>query len=226
MPHIPGTKTRGELAQSLVRVMLALTAADPGGARLRVSSASTAPNSVGFGATTFPTTHAAEQDNDDEDGEDDDVGEDEDGIPAGGPLAFWFALQEALWEVDRADGRNGEYRWCLVSNNPVPILFKPPCYHHLRTHVRLPTIFPQTTERARDAGSFKIAGREEFRKPLIRAFSGWLFRASRAIMGLEGIEPPARTSMNDPMYRCLQLIAGGVSTLPEEKLPVVEGYGS
>ncbi|KAJ7725689.1 hypothetical protein B0H16DRAFT_1895026 [Mycena metata] len=96
-----GTKTRGELAQTLVRVMLALTAADPGGARLRVSSASAAPNSTGFPTTqnVGPAAHntandATNHDIEEEDEDDDGGGEDQDGIPAGGPLAFWFALQE------------------------------------------------------------------------------------------------------------------------------------
>ncbi|KAJ7726223.1 hypothetical protein B0H16DRAFT_1735764 [Mycena metata] len=99
-----GTKTRAELAQTLVRVMLALTAADPGGARLRLFSASAAPNSTGFGVSTLaPDSNAQNGSNNDDDAEEDDGGEggeDEDGIPPGGPLAFWFALQEALWEVD------------------------------------------------------------------------------------------------------------------------------
>ncbi|KAJ7017049.1 hypothetical protein C8F04DRAFT_1406335 [Mycena alexandri] len=132
-------RSRGELAQTLVRVMLALTAADPGGARLKTSStpggsgssfghnASSAFGSSAFASSSTSTSahsgsagfanvqngasfaHDATNGNGngvqdaDSDDDEDDWADEEDGIPPGGPLAFWFALQEALWEVDVAN---------------------------------------------------------------------------------------------------------------------------
>ncbi|CAK5270766.1 unnamed protein product [Mycena citricolor] len=58
---------RAILAQGLMRMMLALTALDPGGIIL--------------------LPHAGDDDDGDE------------GVVAGGPLSFWYLLQEALWEV-------------------------------------------------------------------------------------------------------------------------------
>ncbi|KAJ6522588.1 hypothetical protein B0H19DRAFT_655372 [Mycena capillaripes] len=75
-----GRVSRATLAQTLLRIVLALTRVDAGGARLEVQG-------------------AAQEDDDDEDGE----GEDENGAGAGAPLYFWFLLQEALWEIPVAN---------------------------------------------------------------------------------------------------------------------------
>ncbi|KAJ7493752.1 armadillo-type protein, partial [Mycena latifolia] len=65
---------RAELAQGFLRVVLALTAVDPGGAPL-------------------PSPSSQSREEDDDDDEEDESGD------AGAPLGFWYLLQEALWEV-------------------------------------------------------------------------------------------------------------------------------
>ncbi|KAK7053926.1 armadillo-type protein [Favolaschia claudopus] len=72
---------RALLAQTFLRVMLALVTVDPGGARVRVD----AGGGVGDGE--------GEDDGDDE----------EDEANAGASLGFWYLLQEALWEVPAAN---------------------------------------------------------------------------------------------------------------------------
>ncbi|KAJ6541009.1 hypothetical protein DFH09DRAFT_1394943 [Mycena vulgaris] len=68
---------RAEIAQAFLRVMLALTAADPGGAPMPSNSAQ-------------PDAEDLDEDEDDADAD------------AGAPLGFWYLLQEALWEIPPA----------------------------------------------------------------------------------------------------------------------------
>ncbi|KAK6985163.1 hypothetical protein R3P38DRAFT_3291974 [Favolaschia claudopus] len=79
---------RALLAQTFLRVMLALVTVDPGGARVRVRV------DVGGGV-------AVDGDGEGEDDGDDDDEEDE--ANAGTSLGFWYLLQEALWEVPAAN---------------------------------------------------------------------------------------------------------------------------
>jgi hypothetical protein len=82
-PNPGGVVPRAVLAQTLVRLMLALSAQDPGGARLSASY-------YAEGASPAHGEHA------DDDADDDD----DDGEQQGpGPLGFWYLLQEALWEI-------------------------------------------------------------------------------------------------------------------------------
>ncbi|KAJ7820857.1 hypothetical protein B0H13DRAFT_2291922 [Mycena leptocephala] len=132
MQGATGTGTqvqRSTLAQTLLRVVLALTAVDPGGARVRLagsSHSSSASHSSAFGGSSqgsaFGGSASASQNSSgsqgsfshggvgvdvevdgeggDEDDEDDDEDEDQ---PSGAPLYFWYLLQEALWEVPAAN---------------------------------------------------------------------------------------------------------------------------
>ncbi|KAF7373942.1 hypothetical protein MSAN_00606600 [Mycena sanguinolenta] len=79
-------RPRSLLAQTLVRAMLALTAVDAGGARVRSSS-----------------TTGGETGEDDDGEEGDDGGEGDEDAHAGAPLGFWYLLQEALWEIPAAN---------------------------------------------------------------------------------------------------------------------------
>ncbi|KAJ7696961.1 hypothetical protein B0H17DRAFT_1177748 [Mycena rosella] len=81
----PDGAPRAALAQTFLRVMLALTAVDPGGAALP-SPSSTLPSP--------PNSQEPEADEEDEEDED---------AEGGAPLGFWYLLQEALWEVPVAN---------------------------------------------------------------------------------------------------------------------------
>ncbi|KAJ7661997.1 hypothetical protein DFH06DRAFT_363441 [Mycena polygramma] len=106
-----GGIARAVLAQTLLRLVLALTAGDVGGARVRLSQgASTAPSQTGLGFGSASGSGSGEyvvvsgEEGADGEGEDDEEEEDdENGAGAGAPLGFWFLLQEALWEVKAAN---------------------------------------------------------------------------------------------------------------------------
>jgi hypothetical protein len=106
------TVARATLAQTLLRVVLALTAVDPGGARVRLarsSHSSSASHSSAFGGSQGSAfggstsqgqgdAYANEEDGEDAEDDEDEDDEDEDQL-SGAPLYFWYLLQEALWEV-------------------------------------------------------------------------------------------------------------------------------
>ncbi|KAJ7087128.1 hypothetical protein C8R44DRAFT_991404 [Mycena epipterygia] len=93
--------TRAQVAQGFLRVMLKLTALDPGGARLPSTFGSSSASASSFtspssssGFPSAPSTPHLDEDADED--------EDEDAPDAGAPLGFWYLLQEALWEVPAA----------------------------------------------------------------------------------------------------------------------------
>ncbi|KAJ7321674.1 hypothetical protein DFH08DRAFT_1085874 [Mycena albidolilacea] len=99
-PNPGGGVPRAVLAQTLVRLMLALSAQDPGGARLSASY-------YASGASPAQGEHA------DDDADDDD----DDGEQQGpGPLGFWYLLQEALWEIPAAN----THLFASSSHSPFP----------------------------------------------------------------------------------------------------------
>ncbi|KAJ7915368.1 hypothetical protein B0H13DRAFT_2324463 [Mycena leptocephala] len=93
------TVARATLAQTLLRVVLALTAVDPGG---RGCGSRFFPFVVhsSFGGARRTPPPARRGLSATEDDEDDDEDEDQ---PSGAPLYFWYLLQEALWEVPAAN---------------------------------------------------------------------------------------------------------------------------
>ncbi|KAF8137993.1 hypothetical protein K438DRAFT_2119474 [Mycena galopus ATCC 62051] len=98
------------LAQTLVRLVLALTAADAGGARVRLvmsaaSSASTSTGGAGAGEMHIQLLTRQEAEEEEEADTESDEGDDNDN--AGAPLGFWYLLQEALWEVPTRRVRRG-----------------------------------------------------------------------------------------------------------------------
>ncbi|KAJ7855598.1 hypothetical protein B0H14DRAFT_3865185 [Mycena olivaceomarginata] len=99
--HPGGVVPRAVLAQTLVRLMLALSAQDPGGARLAASY---------YAEGASP----AQGERGDDDADDDD----DDGEQQGpGPLGFWYLLQEALWEIPAA---NTHLFAASASHSPFP----------------------------------------------------------------------------------------------------------
>ncbi|KAF8156219.1 hypothetical protein K438DRAFT_2026380 [Mycena galopus ATCC 62051] len=95
------------LAQTLVRLVLALTATDAGGARVRVSSTSTgssvSTSGGGAGAGEMHIQLLTRQEAEEEEEADTEGDEGDDNDNAGAPLGFWYLLQEALWEVPAAN---------------------------------------------------------------------------------------------------------------------------
>ncbi|KAJ7653619.1 hypothetical protein DFH06DRAFT_1474761 [Mycena polygramma] len=109
---------RALLAQTLLRLVLALTAGDVGGARVRLapspsSQSGGSGHGLGFGASQGSAEYVVmdaqsrqeggREGPDGEDEEEEEEDEDENGAGAGAPLGFWFLLQEALWEVKAAN---------------------------------------------------------------------------------------------------------------------------
>ncbi|KAJ7915374.1 hypothetical protein B0H13DRAFT_2324470 [Mycena leptocephala] len=112
-----GGVARSTLAQTLLRVVLALTAVDPGGARGRLSSPSfgrTGSQGSGFGSASQGHVGGDEDDGEDESGDEDDEDEDQ---PSGAPLYFWYLLQEALWEVPCSSSPTPHIPPSMFSNN-------------------------------------------------------------------------------------------------------------
>ncbi|KAF8156161.1 hypothetical protein K438DRAFT_2026353 [Mycena galopus ATCC 62051] len=91
------------LAQTLVRLVLALIAADVGGARVRISSTSSgssvSTSAGGAGAGEMHIQLLTPQEAEEEEEADAEGDEEDDNDNAGAPLGFWYLLQEALWEV-------------------------------------------------------------------------------------------------------------------------------
>ncbi|KAJ6468925.1 hypothetical protein C8R45DRAFT_1218716 [Mycena sanguinolenta] len=98
-----GGVSRATLAQTLVRVMLALTAVDAGGTRVRFASASPSYPSSAQSASAPNYASEVELLPEDQEDEGDDEGDEEDDAHAGAPLGFWYLLQEALWEIPAAN---------------------------------------------------------------------------------------------------------------------------
>ncbi|KAJ7033538.1 hypothetical protein C8F04DRAFT_1395947 [Mycena alexandri] len=133
---------------TLVRVMLALTAADPGGAPLRASTTQSTPfanegsthaaSGDGFASTTNGNGNGVQDA--DADSDDEYADSEKDGIPPGGPLAFWFALQEALWEVDVANAYLYPFSFpAFSSSSSFPTTPSPPSPPRLPQHPHGPS---------------------------------------------------------------------------------------
>ncbi|KAJ7913261.1 hypothetical protein B0H13DRAFT_2271229 [Mycena leptocephala] len=133
-----GGVLRLTLAQTLLRVVLALTAVDPGGARVWLTRSSHSCSFRGGGAGSFGGSGSVghgQGDVDDSDGEgedeDDEDDEDED-QPSGAPLYFWYLL----WEVpvndildDTIRTRRPQTRTSSPPSPPPLLPFLPPPPH-------------------------------------------------------------------------------------------------